>query len=328
MIDNNRMTIRVGILLTPDFGLTSFTSIVEVMRSANTLQGSKVYAWQIIAARAGPIPSTAGVAIVAEPLPAEHVKFQRVFIPAAGNPALFENGRVLQWLRRAHRHGAQMVGVSGGAFLLAKAGLLQGRRFTIHWEHIEPLQQAFPELTPRTTVHEIDGSTATAAGGIATFDLMLTLLAQDCGAAFSARVGDWLLHTERRSGAQLQRSDPGTRNAVEHGALTRVMAHIERHAHESLTLEALARHAELSGRQLERLFQDYLGRTVHQHLIDVRLSRSQVLLRQTRLPIGEVALATGYASASHFSQLYRARFGLTPRAERDQEQRRLRNASP
>ncbi|GGJ17080.1 GlxA family transcriptional regulator [Neoroseomonas lacus] len=317
------MTARIGILLTPDFGLTSFTSIVEVMRSANTLQGSDVYAWQIIAAEAGPVLSTAGVAIMAGPLPSEHTAFERIFVPAAGNPALYDNARVLQWLRRAHRHGVQVVGVSGGAFLLAKAGLLHGRRFTIHWEHIEPLLEAFPDLTPQQTVHEIDGSTVTAAGGIATFDLMLTLLAQDRGAAFSARVGDWLLHTEHRSGAQLQRSDPGTRNAVEHGALARVLAHIEGHAHEPLTLQALAANARLSSRHLERLFQQYLGRSVHDHLVDVRLSRARVLLRQTPLAIGEIAIATGYASASHFTQIYRTRFGITPRVERQQERRRL-----
>ncbi|MEO3475915.1 hypothetical protein AAFN86_28975 [Roseomonas sp. CAU 1739] len=103
---------RIGILLTPDFGLTSFTSIVEVMRSANSLQGSDVYAWQIIAAEAGPVLSTAGVAIMAGPLPSEYRAYERIFVPAAGNPALYDNARVLQWLRRAHRHGAQLVGVS------------------------------------------------------------------------------------------------------------------------------------------------------------------------------------------------------------------------
>ncbi|MEO3475932.1 helix-turn-helix domain-containing protein [Roseomonas sp. CAU 1739] len=102
-----------------------------------------------------------------------------------------------------------------------------------------------------------------------------------------------------------------------------MLAHIEGHAHEPLTLQALAANASLSSRHLGRLFQEYLGRSVHDHLVDVRLSRARVLLRQTQLAIGDIAIATGYASASHFTQIYRKRFGITPRVERQQERRRL-----
>ncbi|WP_426960025.1 GlxA family transcriptional regulator [Muricoccus radiodurans] len=322
------MAKQVGILLTPDFGLTSFSSIVEVLRSSNTLHGSTLYDWQIVAARAGPVASTAGVSIVAGPLPGALQRFDTVFLPAAGNPALFEDTAIHTWLRRLHRHGTRLVGVSGGAFLLAKAGLLKGHRFTIHWEHVDPLREAFPDLVPEETLYELDRTIATAAGGIATFDLMLTLLAMDHGPAFSARVGDWLLHSRHRPGSTSQRVEAGRRNGIAHDGLSRIIEHIERHAHEPLALGELARLAGLSGRQLERLFGDHLGTSVHRHVAAVRLSRARVLLRQTRLPVAEIAAASGYGSPSHFTQAYRARFGLTPRAERTLERQRLRGPEP
>ena len=321
------MPARIGILLTPEFGLTSFTSIVETLRSANTLAERALYGWTILAERPGPVASTAGVAILAEAAPGGDDAFDMLFVPAAGNPALFDHAGIFAWLRRLHRHGTLLAGVSGGAFLLARAGLLDGRRFTIHWEHIAPLREAFPQLAPRQTLYELDRGIATAAGGIATFDLMLALIARDHGAGFAARVADWLLHTQHRPGAEGQRMAAARRHDVRRDDLARVLEHMERHAETPLDIAALARLAGMSGRQLQRLFQAQVGMSVHRHLTALRLERARILLRQSPLAIAEVAGASGYASASHFSQVFRERFGHAPREERENEIGRSRQAS-
>ena len=304
----------MGFLLVEGFSLMSYASAVEPLRAANVLSGKPLYQWFNIAA--GASTASSGLPVPADFAIGERTEFDTVFVCAAGNPTTFRHRPTLSWLRQLARNGTRVGGISGGPFILARAGLLDGYRATIHWEHVPAFAEAFPDLQLTRALFEIDRDRLTCGGGVAALDMMHALIAGDHGPALANSVSDWFLQTEIRGSAGLQRLSPsnryGTADARVLAALERMEASIDQPASRG----ELAAASAISIRQLERLFSAELGTTIASYYQRLRLERARVLLRQSALPIVEIAVMTGFISASHFSRLYRSRFGIAPRHER------------
>jgi transcriptional regulator GlxA family with amidase domain len=208
-----------------------------------------------------------------------------------------------------------MGGVSAGAYLLARAGLLKGYRFTLHWELAAAFLEEFPDLDLRRCLFDIDRDRLTCSGGAAPLDMMHALLTQQHGSVLALAVSDWFLQTEVREGAHPQRMAAPLRFGVRHEAVLRVIAHMEAHPDRPATGTALAAIAGVSRRQLERLFEASFGMGPSAFQLKLRLEHARGLLHQTGLSVVEIALATGFANASHFAHAYRRRFGRSPRAD-------------
>lgn len=306
----------IGVLLVPGFALMSYASAVEPLRAANRLAGRELYRWRHISIDGEPARASNGATILCEHRIGDKVKLDLLLVCAGGNPALFEHEPTLRWLRALAHARVRIGGVSGGSYLLARAGLLRGYRFTIHWEHIPALVEEFPDLTVSNTLYEIDRDRLTCAGGIAALDMMHALIEADHGHRLASAVSDWFLHSQVRLGSGPQRMTLRERFGVTHPRLLRVLGEMEARIEEPASRAALAAVAGVSPRQLERLFQAHLGSTVGEHYLAVRLDRAQTLLRQTTMPVLDVAVACGFVSASHFSRSYKERFGWSPRVER------------
>ncbi|MGJ4891254.1 GlxA family transcriptional regulator [Bradyrhizobium sp. HKCCYLRH3099] len=307
---------RVGFLLIPGFALMSYASAVEPLRAANVLSGRTLYRWRHVAIRGSDIPASNGVRIPADATIGSAARFDSIVVCAGGNPAAFSHPPTLAYLRRATRHGIRLIGVSAGPFILAQAGLLQGYRCTIHWEHMPAFRETFPALPLSRSLFEIDRDRFTCAGGIAALDMMHAMIRIDHGARLASAVSDWFLQTEIRRGEAAQRLSPAERFGVHHPKLVDALSRMEKRIERPLAPAELARLAGLSLRQLERLFVRHLGTTIHRRYLLVRLEQARVLLRQSTMAIGEVALATGFATPMHFARCYRRQFGLAPREER------------
>ena len=307
---------RVGFLLVPGFALMSYASAVEPLRAANQLAGRKLYDWRHVSTGAAEIAASNGVAIAADHRVGDDAAFDTVFVCAGGNPAEFAHRPTLKWLRGQARRGVRLGGVSGGPFILARAGLLAGHRCTIHWEHIPAFVEQFPELEIERSLFVIDRDRLTSAGGIAALDLMHALIEHDHGPALAAAVSEWFLHTEVRSGSGPQRMTLRERFGTGNARLLKALERMEARLEEPASRAELAAVAGVSVRQLERLFATHLRSSVGQHYRRIRLDRARLLLRQTAMPILEVAVACGFLSPSHFSRAYRRRFGQAPRTAR------------
>lgn len=307
---------RYGFLLLPQFPLMSYASAVEPLRAANHLAGRPLYAWRHIAVAGDVIQASNGVDIVADARIGDAVGLDALFVCAGGNPAQFREAPTLNWLRMLARDGVAVAGMSGGSYILARAGLLDGFRCTIHWEHIPAFEEEFPALAIRRTLYEIDRSRVTCAGGIASLDMMLALIERDHGAGLADEISEWFLRTQPRPGSGPQRMTLRERYRVTHPKLLKALTLMERRLEEPMTCAAVADEVELSVRQLERLFGDHLGTTPQLHYLAVRLERAQTLLRQTALAVAEIAVACGFVSTSHFARAYRRQFGHSPRQER------------
>jgi transcriptional regulator GlxA family with amidase domain len=163
---------------------------------------------------------------------------------------------------------------------------------------------------------EIDRDRLTCGGGVAALDMMHELIAVDHGPALAAAVSDWFLQTEIRMGEGVQRLSARERHGTSNAKLIKALAAMEARLDEPAGRERLASVAGVSLRQLERLFSAELGSSIDRTYLKFRLDRARLLLRQSTLTVVEVGVACGFASPSHFSRSYKARFGAPPKAER------------
>lgn len=306
----------VGFLLVPGFALMAYSSAIEPFRAANHLSGRTLYSWKHISPNGKSVSASNGVHILPEHEVGDRIALDMVFVCAGGNPAEFNDPTTFQWLRKLARKGTKIGGISGGPFVIARAGLLSGYRCTIHWEHIPAFLEEFPDLNLTRALFEIDRDRLTCSGGIAPLDMMHALIEAEHGHALASAVSEWFLHATIREGENPQRMALRERFSISHDRLLKVLEHMEANLEEPVSRQNLARIAGLSIRQMERLFRSYLRGTLGAHYLDLRLHRARQLLRESSLPVLEVAVACGFISASHFSRVYRRRFGWTPRSER------------
>lgn len=308
---------RIGFLLIPGFSLLSYASAVEPLRAANRLSGRPLYTWIHVSAQGRPVEASSGLVIAADKKVGDDFLLDTILVCAGGNPALHRNARTFSWLRKLARRGVRIGGVSGGPYILARAGLLDGFRCTIHWEHMTSFQEEFPQLDVRRTLYEIDRGRLTCAGGVAGFDMMRAIIAAEQGSALAAAVSEWFLQTQLRSGSGPQRLTLRERYGVAHPKLLEALHAMEDSTDKPWSRDELARTASLSVRQLERLFAGHLGTTIGDLYLKIRLDRARKLVHETALPLLEIAVACGFANGSHFSRAYRTHYGRSPRQDRE-----------
>ncbi|MBU2958509.1 GlxA family transcriptional regulator [Paracoccus sp. 1_MG-2023] len=311
---------RFTFLLLDRFTMLPFTAAIEPLRLANRQAGQQLYSWRLVGPNGDRAVCSNGTAVALDggltmdgPTPGR----DEVVLICGGTEIAREATRpVLSWLRRMARGGAQLGALCTGSWVLAEAGLLDGRKATIHWENHDGFAEAFPQVDLFRSVFVHDGNRLTAAGGTSAIDLMLHLIAEAHGDALAADVADQMLHTAIRTDQDRQRLSIPTRIGVRHPRLAAVIARMEANLEEPISPAQLATDAGMSTRQLERLFRRYLNRSPKRYYMETRLARARNLLMQTELSIIEIALASGFSSPSHFSKCYRAQYGSTPYRER------------
>ncbi|SIT00949.1 GlxA family transcriptional regulator [Paracoccus saliphilus] len=310
---------RFTFLLLDRFTLLPFSAAIEPLRLANRAAGKQLYQWRLVGPPGDAAICSNGTRVMLHEGLEGDVPTDRdeVVIVCGGTEVSHEATRpVLNWLRRKARGGASIGAVCTGAWVLAVAGLLDGRKATIHWEYHDGFAEAFPEVTLFRSVFVHDGNRLTAAGGTSSIDLMLHLIAEAHGDELAAELADQMLHTGIRTDQDRQRLSIPTRIGVRHPRLAAVIARMEANVEDPVSPARLATDAGMSTRQLERLFRRYLNRSPKRYYMETRLARARNLLMQTEMSIIEIALASGFSSPSHFSKCYRAQYGSTPYRER------------
>lgn len=305
-------TRKYAFVLVPGFTLLAFSSAVEPLRIANQLSQHPLYQWRVLSETGAPVASSSGIAVAADgPLEALD-RDTRLFVCAGNLPAKAAAPAIVAAVARHSRFGGTVGGICTGAVALARAGLLAGRRFTLHWENQPGFAEAFPDLTPTESRFEIDGRMMTCGGGAASTDMILSVIAQDHGAEFAAMVSEMCLRTVMAGVEPVQRSSLAVLMRSRNPALIAVVKLMTDHLEDTLSLEELAAAAGCSRRHIERLFKTVLGETPGEFYRGLRLDRGRNLLSTTDLTLLEVATACGFGSVSHFSKCFKARFGTVP----------------
>jgi len=311
-----RLPEKLGFLLVPNFSMMAFTSSIEPLRAANMLSGKGLYAWRTYSVDGGPVRASNDVEMIVDGSIDQANEVETLFVCAGLGAERFNDPAVSRRLRDFVRQGKAIGGVCTGTLALARAGLLDNYRCTIHWENVEAFAEDYPELEITATLFEIDRDRYTCSGGTAPLDMMMNSIAADHGDDLALQAAELLLHHSVRHPHNTQRMPLQHRTGITHPKLLAAIAHMEAYVESPVPVHEVAQKVNLSNRQLERLFRERLGKPPSRYYLELRLHRARLLLTQTSMSVLQVAVASGFASASHFARCYRAQFNRTPSAER------------
>jgi len=302
-------------LVLPQVSSIGFMSAIEPLRVANRFRG-ELYRWRIVSVDGGPVVASNGISLNADASIDDTADARMVIVVSGFEPLARYTRGIGDWLRRLDRAGATLGGIDTGSFILAEAGLLAGKRTTLHWEALAAFSERYPSIETSQELFEIDSRRITCAGGTASIDLMLDIIARDHGAELAAQVSEQFVLGRIRQRSDHQRMKIAARYGIHNRKLIQVIGVMEQHMEEPLSPDALAESIGVTRRQLERLFCAALKDTPTHFYLGLRLTRARELLQQTDMSILAVCVACGFESPSHFSRTYRARFNASPRQDR------------
>jgi transcriptional regulator GlxA family with amidase domain len=304
----------VGLYLVPDFPMMAFASAIEPLRAANRLSGVRLFEWTLYSRDGKPVRASNGIDIgVHGSLDAP--PRANLLLVCAGTTQT-DDARLARWLRDAVRRGASVGGISLGAYALAEAGLLDGRRCAVHWESFAAFAEKYPRIRATTDLYVVDDHRYTCSGGTGALDMMLHVIALRHDRELAHDVSEQFIHPRIRSAHDKQRMALQTRLGVANQKLIDAVAMMEEALDEPRDVREIAAAVSLSPRQLERLFARYLHANPSRYYLELRLAHARHLLSQTTRPILDIAVACGFASASHFSRCYRMVYAKKPSDER------------
>ena len=311
-MDKNKSPFKLGFLLIDGFALMSFSAVVEPLRAANLIAKNDLYEIDYYSIDAHSSQSSSGAIIKSTKALNNMNHLDFLFVVAGLGSTSFKEEGVFKLLRKLAKQGVTLGGVSGGPVILAKAGVMKNRRFTVHWEHASEMREMFPEFVIERTLYIKDRDRYTCAGGIAPLDMMNAIITEHHGNNFAQRVSDWFIHTEIRPSASPQRSGLSERYPNATQTMILAIEAMRNHIADPLDLDQLARISEVSVRQLNRLFKEKLNVATMEFYRQQRLHTAGKLLKQSSMKMIDIAQATGFVSAAHFSAAFNKQFGQTP----------------
>jgi transcriptional regulator GlxA family with amidase domain len=312
-----------GFLLVPNYSMIAFTSAIEPMRMANRNSGKELYRWSVFTVDGLAEKASNGLEITPDGSIESADDISILFV--CGGAEISEAwSKQLQFsLRRIAKRNNIVIGaLCTGSYLLARAGLLDGYKCTIHWENIASLREEFANVQVSDDLYLFDRDRITCAGGQASLDMMLKLINDRHGNKLVTLISEQFMCERIRSSDDRQRIPLHLALGSNQPKLTEAVTLMEANIEEPISLDELSNYVGISRRQLERLFQKHLNCVPTRYYLNLRLNRARLLLLQTSKSIVDIALACGFISAPHFSKCYRDLFGIPPRDERRKLQAR------
>jgi transcriptional regulator GlxA family with amidase domain len=307
--------IRVGLLLLPQFSMMALAAASEPLRAANRLSGRTLYEWSLLSEGGGVISSSSGFETSTVSID-EAPPLDRLFVVASLDIESKRPKKIFHFLQRLAVSGMPLGALSTGTFILARAGLLLGKRSTLHWESIRQFAEEFPDIEVTRELYVRDGNRWTCAGGTAAIDLMLAQISGDHNVQLAADTAEQFLHTRIRGPEEHQRMAIQWRYDIHDARVAAAIACMEQNLEYLVPIDEVAKRSHLSMRQLERLWHQHFGMTPQRFYLHVRLNKARRLLRESTEAIASIALRCGFVSGSHLSSAYRNLYGRSPSEER------------
>ena len=307
---------EVGIFLAPQFALYAVVPLIEVLRIANQTAGKRLFNWHFISEDGGLVESGAGMTLNTDASIYSDFVYDIVLVFSGNDPVSFLSRRLVSWIQRLKAHGAILGGVDTGAFALAEAGLLTGRRATCHWEAMPLFHERYPAIQLVEQRFVVDSPCITCAGGIAVLDMILDLVEREHGLMLARQIANGFVHPNRGTAegpqrAQLRGTDGGGPDAVK-AVITVMEANIET----TLSVSELAAQVSMPRRNLERLFRQRTQSSIAQYYMRVRLEKAREMLFYGHSSISDISVMSGFSSPTVFARTFQARFGQSPSAFR------------
>ncbi|HEY5959027.1 MAG TPA: GlxA family transcriptional regulator [Polyangiaceae bacterium] len=312
---------RVWVVVVPGTGLINIAGPTDVFGIANQVLRREAYRVELVGPTAPTSRTRYGVSLSGiRPMPKTCARLPDIVIiagsPMKASPEVDE--QLVPWLQRHHHKIPMLVSTCTGAFTLAKAGVLDGRRATTHWLHLDELRARFPAVrVVDEGIFVQDGTVWTSAGVTAGIDLMLALVEHEHGHAVAMEVAKMLVLFLRRSGNQAQFSSALARQQREPSRLHEVAAFVLEHLEEPLSVQCLAKGLGMSVRTLSRFCRERFDESPAELVRRLRVDEARRLLEETSLPLKEITARTGLGDVSTLWRVFTQRLGVTPAAYRE-----------
>lgn len=228
----------------------------------------------------------------------------------------YANRSLASWLRECRKRRIPLGAVCTGAYMLAQAGILDKRRCTIHWENLAAFSERFSNVQPSSQIYAVDDGIYTCAGGTSPLEMMLEIIGREEGTGTAAAICQLAIVASLRDGSERQRLPYMLPLGIDNPNLRVLVGIMEENVADPIPLTLVAARGEISRRQMERYFRDTFNCSPGKYYMRLRIERARSLLRQTTMPVVEVAIACGFVSASHFSKMYRTFEGTSPHESR------------
>ncbi len=270
------------------------------------------YDFRVVAVEPGPLRATGGITVAAEHGLNTLEKASLILVPGWRGATTPVPPDLIDALRRAHENGARIASICSGVFVLAAAGLLDGRRATTHWGYVEKLRERFPKIAVMPDLLYVDeGDILTSAGSAAGLDLCLHIVRQDFGVGHANAVARRLVLPAHREGGQRQFvTTPVIRERG--GTIAPLLDQIRERLNEDWPVQRMADEAGLSRRTLTRRFKDTVGEPPLNWLVRARIDRAADLLESSNGPLADIAEACGFGSMETFRRDFRKLRGVPP----------------
>jgi transcriptional regulator GlxA family with amidase domain len=309
--------VQVLVVVTASFNLAATTAFIDPFRAANYLEGAGRFRWLIVSGAGGSCMASNGMSIETTKLETVAAKpFDIVIVSSSWAPETARTPQLLGALRKWARAGSIMGSLDTGAFILADAGLLRGKRATVHYEHIDSFKELHPDVDVSEDLFVHDGQHFTCSGGMASADMALHIIRSSSGDALANAAARYIFHPTLRPSGSSQNPAGEPLGSIAPESVKQAIAVMELHLENALTIPEIAARVKISHRQLDRLFLRYAGKSPAIYYRDIRLDRARSLVTQTDLLMSEIAIASGFSTQVHFSRAYKERFGISPRSDR------------
>lgn len=295
-----------------------FGCVTELFALERPELGVDWYRFAVCASEPGPLRAAGGITVVAPYALRRLDRADTIVVPGWRDPDEAPPEALLKKIRQAYRRGARLCSICSGVFVLAAAGVLDGKTVTTHWRYAEKLRQRYPRVRVEPDALYVDeGQIITSAGSAAGLDMLLHLVRRDYGGAVANRVAQRLVVAPHREGGQAQ-FVPRPMPPDDSGRLARLMDWMRQHAALPHTLRALAERAAMSPRTLQRQFHEATGMAPYEWLVRERVAAAREMLEaQTPLPIGRIAELAGFGSEESMRRHFRRIVLTSPAAYRD-----------
>jgi transcriptional regulator GlxA family with amidase domain len=296
--------------------MIAFSCAIEPLRMANWLSDQLLYEFEVASIDGQPVHASNGLCMSPCTDLREIRRADALFLCGGIEPDETLVPKLKTQLLELSRKKCALGGICTGSYLLAKAGLLNGYRCTVHWENINAMHDEFPQLVVSSDLFELDRDRFTCSGGSAPLDMMLNLIGRDHGGELATSIAEMFVCERIRGVHDRQRVPLKQRFGSSQPKLIEAVELMEANIEEPMSLDELSSHVGISRRQLERLFQKHLNCVPTRYYLDLRLRRARELLLRSSKSIVDIAFSCGFVSAPHFSKCYRDFFKISPREER------------
>lgn len=305
-------TLRLAFLVLSGSSIMCAASAIDPLRAANRIAGRATFAWTILSQNGEPALTSSGLPVAVDGRLAADIEADAVIVIGGFGTRLETTPALVSGLRRAARRARAVGGIEAGTWLLGRAGLLEGRAATTHWEDLEDFAASFPGCDVRPDRYVIDGPVFTAGGASPTFDLMLHLVRSRLGMAVALDVASVFIYDQARAATDAQPLVSLGRLDGYDPRLAQAIRLMEAHIDGPLTVSAIARRTGVTVRTLEKTFSAALGETPGAYSLRLRLNAARRLVLDTAEPMADIAARTGFSSAAAFSRAFSRAFGQPP----------------